>query len=347
MRAFKGVKSRMAIEFSGWTGNSKAFLWAYRGSELVPYQQRLYTPLEIRNIRLDILGVPRTFVRPKKLPPIICSRMAKGGTGKTTLSANIAACMAMMGYKVLMIDGDPQSSLSGMYGIDWAKQKVTHVGELMYRANAKLPTRIQEAVIPMYADGMLDLIPSSIDMTGADGWMQQMSMGREQAFSKLLEAEMDFFSQYDVIVIDSAPASSLLTTTFMVASPMILAVVMPEGQSLGALDVLESNVQELNEHFKTTKYNIHIVVNRYSQSMKPHQATLGEMLASHGKFINDTIVRDFVGFLRETSGTNKNDPGPLLEKEPNSVGARDILDLTKSLIKLYGIKLTDGIASTV
>lgn len=348
MRGFVGIKSRMAIEFSGWTKNSKAFLWAYRGSELVPHQQRQYAPQEIRNIRLDLLDVPHIYKRPRKLPPVINFRMAKGGTGKTTMAANVASCMAMMGYRVLMIDGDPQASLSGMFGVDWATQDVTHVGELMRRANSKNETtRIEDAIVPMYAGGMLDLIPASIDMAGADGWINQINIGREQTFTKLLDKELDFFSHYDAIVVDSAPSSSLLTTAFMVASPTVLAIVMPERQSLGALNILQSHIQELNDHFGTSRYGIHIVVNRYNQSKKPHQVTLGQMTDTYGKFMNDTIVRDFVGFLRDTSGTDNDHRGLLLESEPNSVGARDVIDLTKSLTKLYGIKLVDGITGNV
>jgi chromosome partitioning protein len=341
MRAYQGVKSRLAIEFAGWTGTSKAFLYAYRGQEPVA-THRYYSAHDIRSIRLDLMGLPGSASRPKTLPPVINVRMAKGGTGKTTIAANIASCMSMMGHRVLMIDGDPQSSLSGMFGVDWVTQDVTHVGELMRRASGKNePANIRDAVIPLYDFAMLDLIPSNIEMASVDGWMMQI-IGREQAFVKLLEKEIDFFSEYDAIVIDSAPSSSILTTAFMVASKTILAVVMAEGQSLGALNILQSNVQELNDHFPGSKYGIHIVVNRYNQSKKPHQDSLGQLADRYGNFLNDTIVRDFIGFLRETSGKNDGPSGPLLENEPNSVGSRDIIDLTKSLIKLYGVKLPDG-----
>ena len=342
MRDYQGVKSRMAIEFSGWSGNSKAFFYAYRGREPVQ-THRYYSALDIRNIRLDLMGLPLDIGRERVLPPIMNFRMAKGGTGKTTIAGNVAACMASFGHKVLMIDGDPQSSLSGTYGVDWTDQDFTHIGELMRRANHKpaLPTEIQQAIVPIYDGGMLDLIPSDITMAGTDSWMTQMQLGREMAFVRLLEKEIDFFSQYDAIVIDSAPSSSILTTSFMVASQKMLAVVMPEGQSRKALDILVSNVQELNETFPDKNYSFHVVVNRYNQAKKPHQDELGRMMERYASHINDAIVRDFVGFLRETSGKNAAVVGPVLEREPNSVGARDIIDLTKNLIKLYGVKLAD------
>lgn len=342
MRNYQGIKSRMAIEFTGWSGNSKAFMYAYRGN--APVQtHRHFSALDIRNIRLDLLGLSSDATRRQVLPPILNFRMAKGGTGKTTIAGNVAACMANFGHRVLMIDGDPQSSLSGMFGIDWTDEDYTHVGELMRRVNHKpaLPTGIKDAVIPIYQDGMLDLIPADITMTGTDGWMAQMSFGREQAFTKLLEKELAFFSSYDAIIIDSAPSASLLTTAFMVASQKMIAVVMPEGQSRKALDILVSNVQDLNETFPGKDYGVHIVVNRYNQAKRPHHEEMVRIAERYGPMMNDIVVRDFVGFLRGTDNKSEDTAGPIIEREPNSVGTRDIIDLTKNLIKFYGVQLAD------
>lgn len=52
--------------------------------------------------------------------------MAKGGTGKTTVAANLATAFAFMGYKTLMIDGDPQASLTNMMGIDASSEDITY-----------------------------------------------------------------------------------------------------------------------------------------------------------------------------------------------------------------------------
>lgn len=119
----------------------------------------------------------------------------------------------------------------------------------------------------------------------------------------------------------------------------MLAVVMPEGQSIKALEVLESNVSELNTAFPTVGYGVHIVVNRYNQQKKPHQEVLQQIINNYRNKMNDTIIRDFIGFLRETDIHDDRNSGPVLEHEPNSVGARDIIDLTKSLIMLYDIRL--------
>lgn len=343
MRIFAGVKPKLAQELTAFNGTPKMFRTRFRQAD--DGVTKLYSAAQIRDIRMKLLNIPTDTVRPKVLPPIIDARMAKGGVGKTTITGNVASCMALSGYKVLLIDGDPQSSLTGLFGINWLDEDITHIGELMRRASRGEAIHPEKAIWPIYEGGMLDIIPSDITMAD-DTWLMG-AMNREQAFIRLIEAELEFFSRYDVIIIDSAPGSSLLATTFMVASKLLLTVVSPEGQAIAALDVLASNVQEINGAFKNqgVHLDVHIVINQYNQSKKPHNTSLSKLIAKYPSKINDTIVRDFVGFLRETDPDHVESNGPVLEKEPNSSGARDIIDLTKSLIKLYGIRLAGTTAA--
>lgn len=339
MRSFQGVKAKFALELTGFNGTAKMFRSRFRDAD--DNVHALYSAKQIRDIRMKLLNIPLDTVRPRKLPPIMVDRTAKGGVGKTTVAGNVATCLALSGYKVLIVDGDPQATLTGLFGINWLEEDITHVGELMKRASRNEPVRIEEAIRPIYDNGMLDLIPADITMAD-DSWLMG-TLNREQAFIRLLEAGINHFSQYDVIIVDSAPGSSLLATTFMLACKTLLAVVTPEPHSIAAMDVLASNVQEINAAFQGRQSNleVHIVVNKYNQTKKPHNEMLSTLLARYPTKINDTIIRDFVGFLREADPNKISDNGTVLEKEPNSVGARDIIDLTKSLIKRYDIRLAD------
>lgn len=343
-RRFVGVKNRHAMEFTGFQGTKDRFLHAYRrGKPTAPRQQHQYTAAEIREIRLHLAGQADPPIRPRKLPPVINVRMPKGGVGKTTITANVASCMALMGYRVLMIDGDPQANLSIIFGVNWANQHITHIGDLMQRCQNKQPTKIEEAIIPVYAGGMLDLIPASINLSAADLWLTG-AMNREHAFSRLIEHDIDFFSRYDAILIDSAPGTTLLTLSFMVASQRMLTVVAPEAQAIESLPLLESNLQDLNNNFPGRNYQTRIVVNRLNQAKGPHIEAFQKLAEQYGDILEDTMVRDYVGFLRQLGGED-HEHGPLIELDPGSAGARDIIELTKSVIHHYGVKL-NGVPAT-
>ncbi|MBB5610575.1 MULTISPECIES: ParA family protein [unclassified Janthinobacterium] len=344
LRPFHGVRLKLAKEFIGFIGPDKKFRELAKEAigDLIPVgstsAHKTYHALEIRRIRQKILPglVAEAF---RELPPIINFRMSKGGTGKTTVSANVATCFAQCGYKTLVIDGDPQGSLSMQLGFD-INRSLTHIGTLLERLSKAQPTQIHDAVVPVYSGGMLDLIPADITLAN-DSWMIS-TMGREALLQRLMEQESGFFKQYEVIIIDSAPGASLLTTTFMAASNIITAVVIPEAQSVLALEVLEGNIEEINQSIRRTgpKLGLHIIANRYRQTYKSHNDALEKLGSKYAPYLNDTIIRDFAGFLRETDMSDFSKSAPVLEKEPNSVGARDIIDVTKALIKLYNVKMS-------
>ena len=345
IRQHQGIKLKLAKEFTGFTDTDKKFRELAReagvgtkdsdSSEL--FRHKLYQPHEIRKIRQTVMKITKSN---RDLPAVIPFRMSKGGVGKTTISTNVGACFAQMGYRTLLIEGDPQGSMSKQLGFD-INQNLTHIGDLMERLSKCKPTKIEEAVVPIYDDGMLDLIPADITLSNIDSWMSS-AMNREFLFTRLMEKEADFFKNYDVVIIDTAPNSSILTASFLVASNRVTAVVMPEAQSVLAIEGLESSIEEINRSYPDRKHKLglHIIANRYRQSYASHNEALEKLGTDYGQYMNDTIVRDFVGFLRETDLDDVTRSAPVLEKEPNSVGARDIIDVTKSLIKLYNVKLT-------
>lgn len=337
MRQFQGVKAKFALELTAFGGTAKMFRTRFREAD--ENVHAYYSPKQIREIRMKLLGIPLDAVREKKLPPVIVTRTAKGGVGKSTISDNVAACLAMSGYKTLLIDGDPEATTTGVFNIDWKREEMFHIGGLMKAFYEKNPIHPSEAIRSVYEGGMLDLIPADITMAN-DSWLLA-NMNRGEMFVRLLDHYIDFFSQYDVIIVDCPPGSSLLATTYMVAARTLLTVVIPEANAIASLDVLESNVQEINQsfHHRGFELDVHVVVNRYNQTKKPHNTAVAALAAKMPGKINNNIVKDFVGFLRERDPDGCRDNGPLIEKEPGSVGARDIIDLTKSLVQLYDIRI--------
>jgi chromosome partitioning protein len=340
MRNF-GVKLKLAKEFVGFVGSSSEFR-ALMTNKISQNYHHSYIAADIRKAKLKHSGIDSSLLKiEQQLPPIINCRMAKGGTGKTTICGGVASALAMFGYKVLMIDGDPQASLTGLFGINWATENITHIGNLMQKYSRKEPFNIEEALKPMYEEGMLDLIASDISLANTDSWLMGVT-NREFAFKKFLEGNVEFFSKYDVIMIDSAPSTNLLTNSLMCACKKILAVVWLDGQSLKAMQVLACNVNELNEAFHSIGFHldVHIVANGYHPSYSTCKDAMTTLISSYRDKLNNTVIPHASSFMRQVELFKEEDNGTVLEREPNSLAARSIIDLSKSLIKEYDIKLS-------
>lgn len=340
-RSFPGIKGTLAQEFCGFSGTFKNFKGYLPERTLERNERRTYSAAEIRHARLRLSGIdPSSAVHGTGLPPIINCRMSKGGVGKTTIAANIGSALSLMGHKVLMIDADPQASLTGLFGIDWATEEIQHIGGLMQAASKGKASDMDGAVRHIYDGGMLDLICSDITLADADTWLMG-TPNREAVFKRMLDLNSAWFSQYDVIVVDSAPGTTLLTNTIMFATKTILAVVWLDGQSLRAMEVLSSNIAELNAAFadRGLDIGVHIVANGYHPSYQTCKDSLQVLKDQFGDYLDDNIIPHSAGFMRQMSLYEDVDSGPILEREPNSVGSRAIIDLTKSLIRKYGISL--------
>lgn len=303
----------------------------------LPRNPSTWTPRSVRRMRLaqdagDSINAA--------MPRIIVGRMAKGGVGKTTVIGNLGSALAMMGHKVLLIDGDPQASLTGLMGVDWTKEGLVHIGHLMRRCYQRQPVGLEEAVEPIYEDGHLDLIAADITLVEADNWMMG-AVNREQLFVRLLSENAAFFSRYEAILVDTAPATSLLTNALMLATREVLAVAMLDGSSVKAMQVLASNVAEINAAFPGLSMGVHIVANGYHGSYKSCAESLQAIADLYPGQANDTVLPWSAAFRRQVSPLADGPSGTVLEREPQSDSAAAIAELARSLADRYRI-LLDG-----
>jgi chromosome partitioning protein len=156
----------------------------------------------------------------------------KGGTGKTTSSINIGAGLAKKGLKVLLLDIDSQANLTE--GLGKGDPELSVYDSI--RENKKLPI--------LNVTENLDLVPSSIDLLGAE--MEIVSkIGREQILHKLLKP---IRSEYDYIIIDCPPSVGLLTVNAMVASDTILLPLQGEYFAYKGVDRLLGIVKEVRDN---------------------------------------------------------------------------------------------------
>jgi chromosome partitioning protein len=301
-----------------------------------------YTPADMRDVwfRQNSVPSPSEWKAGTKLKPptTVVSRMTKGGVGKTSISINLACVSAMMGYRVLVIDADPQATASNLLGLDTSDPafNCNHVGNFLLRTSKEPDADLPSSIYRIYEGGFLDLLPADINMARADQSLISAIASHSRA-DLFLSRNSDYLSKnYDLIVVDTAPGTTPVGLAFTYAARhvgKVMAVVEPEGSCIKALDVLQSNLDEL-ENAAGAKVDMYIVVNKYQPGPKHIKQMMPFLWENHSKNLCESIISSYLGFSRQFD--TKGGLLPLVELEPSSPGAASIIDATKSILDVFG-----------
>ena len=240
----------------------------------------------------------------------------KGGVGKTTSAINIGAGLNKLKKKVLLIDLDPQANLSQSLGV--IEPERTIYGAI----------RGEYSLQPIEILKGLDLIPSTLDLSGAEIEMSGEA-GREYILKELIEP---IKASYDFIIIDSPPSLGLLTINSFTASDEILIPLQAQYLALQGLtkliEVVDKIKRRLNKELKVggvfiTQYDSRKVLNR----------DVAETIKAHFKDeVFKTKIRDNIA-LAEAPANGLD----IFRYNPKSYGAEDYLSLSKEIIKKVNI----------
>ena len=165
---------------------------------------------------------------------IIAVANQKGGVGKTTTCVNLAAALADMNYRTLLIDLDPQGNASVGCGIDARSLEVTALDVLLAECG------IEDAQVPVEKLN-LDVLPSNPDLTAAEAALMQVE-GRE---FRLRDALEPVAHQYAWIFIDCPPALNLLTLNALTAANSVLIPMQCEYYALEGLASLLDTIEQV------------------------------------------------------------------------------------------------------
>ena len=157
----------------------------------------------------------------------------KGGVGKTTTNINLAACLAIKGKKVLVLDIDPQGNTTSGLGI--SKRGLENT---MYEVLIVDGYNPENAIRSTAVKG-LDIIPASVELAGAEVEMVQLE-GREKRLKKALDKIRDL---YDYIFIDCPPSLGLLTINSLTAVDSVLIPIQCEFYALEGVSQLMSTIE--------------------------------------------------------------------------------------------------------
>ncbi len=248
---------------------------------------------------------------------IISIANQKGGVGKTTTAVNLAACLAVAEYPTLLIDIDPQANTSSGLGFE-----PNDVSDSIYQV--LIEERDINSVITSTKLKYLDLVPSSIDLVGAEVELVS-ALSREH---KLQKAMQTLAGKYKFVFIDCPPSLGLLTLNALTASHSVLIPIQCEYYALEGLGQLLNTVRLVQKHL-----NIDLKVEGVLLTMYDSRLNLSMQVSEdvrryfEGKVFSTVIHRNVR--LSEAPSFGK----PIILYDAISTGAENYMQLAEEIIK--------------
>jgi len=203
----------------------------------------------------------------------------KGGVGKTTIAINLATALAATGWRVLLIDFDPQGNASTGLGIDQAQRNNSSY-ELL-RDDCSLA----EAVIPTKVP-RLDIVPATVDLSGAEIELIEVERRTHRLHAAIAQEE----SRWDVCLIDCPPSLGLLTVNALVAANMMLVPLQCEFFALEGLSQLLQTIERVRARFNPQLSILGVALTMYDRRNRLSEQVASDVRAVLGDVVFETVI---------------------------------------------------------
>ena len=248
---------------------------------------------------------------------IIAVANQKGGCGKTTTAINLAASLAALEKKVLIVDADPQANATSGIGVDFRQIKSTVYDCLI---DGKEPS---EATIDCAIEN-LSLLPSNIDLVGAEIEMLERPE-REKILRNILVKIAD---NYDYLIIDCSPSLGLLTVNALTAAHSVIIPVQCEYFALEGLGKLLNTIKIIQNNLNPDLEIEGFLLTMYDSRLRLSNQVVEEVKKHFADMVFDTIIQRNVR-LSEAPSYGES----IIKYDASSKGASNYLNLANEILK--------------
>ncbi len=253
-------------------------------------------------------------------PKIIAVANQKGGVGKTTTTINLAAALAQLHCRVLIVDLDPQGNASTGLGVEPDEREFTTYELLLEDID------LHRVVQPTKTEGLC-IIPATTDLSSAD---MELVANEKRSFllhDALRQHAIDDFA-FDFILIDCPPSLSLLTVNAMVAAHSVLVPLQSEFFALEGLSQLMLTIREVRQSANRNLRIEGVVLTMYDARNNLSQQVEADARENLGDLVFETVIPRNVRVSEAPSYAL-----PVLDYDPNSKGAQAYLALAREVMK--------------
>lgn len=248
---------------------------------------------------------------------VIALANQKGGVGKTTTAINLAASMAVLEKKVLIIDADPQANATSGIGFDVRNVK-TSIYECI--VDDLDPRKI---ILKSEING-LDLIPSHIDLVGAEIEMLNLP-NREKVLSAIIDKIRE---EYDFILIDCSPSLGLITVNALTAADSVIIPVQCEYFALEGLGKLLNTIKIIQTRLNPDLEIEGFLLTMYDSRLNLSNQVLEEVKTHFGDMVFETLISRNIK-LSEAPSYGL----PAVLYDASSKGASSYMDLAREILQ--------------